>query len=559
MAKFVSGENLSYFLSKVKTLFVPKTRKINNKELSADITLTASDVGALPSSTTIPTVNNGTLTIQKNGANVGTFSANQSGNSTINITVPTGAAANKGVVTTLDASANLPTSNAVKTFVEGKGYITSSGSVASATKATQDSDGNAINSTYLKKSGGTLTGVVKTNSDFVILGAASDGHLMTRGIRGHDNNGTSPATSDLYLNYNTNFPVHWGSSGNGTLNADGTISEAGTLLSNKYLGKTAKASDASKLNGQEASYYLNYNNFTNKPTIPSLDGVVKKTGAQTVGGTKTFSDGIKLGSSTERSTSTGSIDLNGDVLTNPNLNEITQRGIYHCTKGTNTPTFDQTNSTYDLLVFNSSEYDSSGAGSALVTQVVILGWKWWIRRYGSSAWGAWERFGKNITIDSSLSSTSTNPVQNKVVQAAIQALQSNSGLTTSDLLSKVYPVGSIYMSINNTSPASFLGGSWTQIGAGYALWTASSGAGGTISAGLPNITGDFGAKTYSADTDGTGAFRWTWTDSGVTPSGTNKDKNTRIDFNASRSSSIYGNSTTVQPPAYKVYAWRRTS
>lgn len=38
---------------------------------------------------TIPTVNNGTLTIQKNGTNIATFTANQSGNSTANITVPT--------------------------------------------------------------------------------------------------------------------------------------------------------------------------------------------------------------------------------------------------------------------------------------------------------------------------------------------------------------------------------------------------------------------------------------------------------------------------------------
>lgn len=37
----------------------------------------------------VPTVNNGTLTIQKNGTSVGTFTANQSGNTTANITVPT--------------------------------------------------------------------------------------------------------------------------------------------------------------------------------------------------------------------------------------------------------------------------------------------------------------------------------------------------------------------------------------------------------------------------------------------------------------------------------------
>lgn len=42
--------------------------------------------------TDIPTVNNGTLTIQKNGTNVATFTANQSGNATANITVPTTAA-----------------------------------------------------------------------------------------------------------------------------------------------------------------------------------------------------------------------------------------------------------------------------------------------------------------------------------------------------------------------------------------------------------------------------------------------------------------------------------
>ena len=38
---------------------------------------------------TIPTVNNATLTIQKNGTNVATFTANASSNATANISVPT--------------------------------------------------------------------------------------------------------------------------------------------------------------------------------------------------------------------------------------------------------------------------------------------------------------------------------------------------------------------------------------------------------------------------------------------------------------------------------------
>lgn len=51
---FVSTDKLSRFLDKLGGKFAPLSRKINGKELSSDITLTASDVGALPSSTTIP-------------------------------------------------------------------------------------------------------------------------------------------------------------------------------------------------------------------------------------------------------------------------------------------------------------------------------------------------------------------------------------------------------------------------------------------------------------------------------------------------------------------------
>ena len=71
----------------------------------------------------IPTVSNGTLTLKKNGTSIQTFTANQSTNVEANFTF--GAAADKDVTTSITGSSNLPTDAAVKTFVENKKYLTS--------------------------------------------------------------------------------------------------------------------------------------------------------------------------------------------------------------------------------------------------------------------------------------------------------------------------------------------------------------------------------------------------------------------------------------------------
>lgn len=295
---------------------VPNTRKVNGKQLNKDITLIASDVGALPSDTTyvssingnsgaitniatkddlfsgsytdltnkptlfsgsytdltnkptIPTVNNGTLTIQKNGTSVGTFTANQSSNATANLTF--GAAADKGVVTSIDTSASLPTSNAVKTYVDaeidaivgtgastaldtigeiskalqgnaniidtlnqaigakantsdlakvatsgsysdlsnkptiptnnnqltnGAGYLTSSGTIANAVKATQDASGNVITSTYLPKTGGAISPTTG-DTPLILNSATTNGAYL--GLKRKD------ATYSTYIGINAN-------------------------------------------------------------------------------------------------------------------------------------------------------------------------------------------------------------------------------------------------------------------------------------------------------------------------------------------------------------------
>ena len=61
---------------------------IKNKPTLATVA-TSGSYNDLSNKPTIPTVNNATLTIQKNGTNVQTFTANQSTNATANITVPT--------------------------------------------------------------------------------------------------------------------------------------------------------------------------------------------------------------------------------------------------------------------------------------------------------------------------------------------------------------------------------------------------------------------------------------------------------------------------------------
>lgn len=86
---YIGAEGPFYTKAESDALFTPMTRTINGNALSSDITLTAADVHALPDSTVIPTVNDATLTIQKNGTAVQTFTANQASNAVANITVPT--------------------------------------------------------------------------------------------------------------------------------------------------------------------------------------------------------------------------------------------------------------------------------------------------------------------------------------------------------------------------------------------------------------------------------------------------------------------------------------
>lgn len=84
-----------------------------------------------------------------------------------------------------------------------------------------------------------------------------------------------------------------------------------------------------------------------------------------------------------------------------------------------------------------------------------------------------------------------------------------------------------------------------------AIWGANSF--GYLSAGLPNITGGFtGGTNYGGGGQQWGAFGIYGYTGNVDPGDGRAHVNCNYNFDAARSSSIYGKSSTVQPPAIKV-------
>lgn len=140
-------------------------------------------------------------------------------------------------------------------------------------------------------------------------------------------------------------------------------------------------------------------------------------------------------------------------------------------------------------------------------------------------------------------------------------------------LLQCYPVGAIYISTVNTSPATLFGGTWEQIQGTWLVASGASANGQTYTAGtsyaqqLPNIKGkiDNSAITrYSFGRDG-----YTTTEGALTV-GYNRDgyggsygtesgtKGTLI-FDASDSNSVYTDDGVVRPTSLAVYMWKRTA
>lgn len=129
----------------------------------------------------------------------------------------------------------------------------------------------------------------------------------------------------------------------------------------------------------------------------------------------------------------------------------------------------------------------------------------------------------------------------------------------STLLSNLYPIGSIYIGTQTTCPLATLisGSTWELVAQNRALWGGDgTNANTTIAAGLPNITGTITSNNWAGLASDNSALYPSGNGRNSTESGNGQNA---INIDASRSNSIYGNSNTVQPPAYRVNIWRRTA
>lgn len=171
----------------------------------------------------------------------------------------------------------------------------------------------------------------------------------------------------------------------------------------------------------------------------------------------------------------------------------------------------------------------------------------------------------------------TRTVWNSTNKTLTMQHRNSSSTTTlnlkTELLNLVYPVGSIYISTGTTSPADFLGGTWSIVGTNRVLWgvSASTSAGSTLDEQLPNIKGTWRKHTSaSAGNQVTDIGPGSFTSSGAITKTTSSQYNclndgspgTYVDgftFDAHNSSSVYTDNGIVRPAAYTVHMWRRTS
>ncbi len=346
---------------------------------------TKTELNAKADAEDIPTVNNATLTIQKNGATVDTFTANASANKTINITVPTQTSQlqnNSGFITsadlpdeyqlkpaTADALGGVKSGGDITVGTDGAVTVnsaTQADTATSATKATQDASGNVITTTYATKSELTngLSGKQATLSG-AQLNAVNSGITSTK-VSTYDGYNAKITAAQTAADDAADAAAAAQTAANSKVTANAAIT-AGTATKITYDAKGLVTAGAS----------LTANDI---PTIPSTKvsglGTLATKSAVT---SAEITDGTITNADISASAAIAKTKLASDVQTSLGKADTAIQSD-------------------DL-----AQVATSGSYNDLTDKPTIPA---------------------AITVDSALSSTSTNPVQNKVVNAAIDAAQS---------------------------------------------------------------------------------------------------------------------------------------
>ena len=213
-----------------------------------------------------------------------------------------------------------------------------------------------------------------------------------------------------------------------------------------------------------------------------------------------------------------------------------------------------------------------------------------------------------VDTDSALSSTSTNPVQNKVIKTELGKKLSLSGGTMTGMLNtkgikltsgtdygdtlpsspatnqlffqtvgsnfildNVYPVGSIYMNVNSTNPGTLFGGTWEQIQGRFLLGMSSSYPAGSqggeathtlTESEMPSHKGHLSAGIAGTAPYGKGNYKGYLDSSTMTAYG-----DIGRGWNAYAGNEMHpaseavggGQSHNNMPPYLSVYIWKRTA